>query len=103
MSKIHGGVTPDFAFGKVQKMGVSLMKNGQSFLKFNYLIFAFISCMVLVGCSSSKEEDSNSNNDDKTTITFWHPMDTETSDAMESVIDLFEEKNPDIKVDATYI
>lgn len=73
--------------------------------KRKFLITSFVLIVVmlaaLVGCSSDKKEGSSE--DGVTTIKFWHSMNAQTGDAVAKVIELFEEANPKIKVDAVYI
>lgn len=70
---------------------------------FKMLAFLLITAVALAGCSSDNDKGSKDVDDGRTRISFWHPMDSETGDAMEGVIELFEEEHPDIKVEATYI
>lgn len=64
-------------------------------------VFLLSILMVLAACSSDKEESSVK--DGETTITFWHSMSAQSGDAMNAVIELFENDNPKIKVNAVYI
>ncbi|KAA0965562.1 ABC transporter substrate-binding protein [Sporosarcina sp. ANT_H38] len=76
------------------------MRNKRGFLLI-CSVFILTTLTALVGCSSDKKEGSNV--DGVTTITFWHSMNAQTGDAVGKVIELFEEANPKIKVDAVYI
>ncbi|PZE21579.1 ABC transporter substrate-binding protein [Paenibacillus xerothermodurans] len=68
------------------------------------LVSAAIS-IGLIGCSEGNEQGQSSTAESggKTKVTFWHPMTDITGDAVKAVIKAFEEKNPNIKIEATYI
>ncbi|KAB8127025.1 ABC transporter substrate-binding protein [Gracilibacillus oryzae] len=76
-------------------------------IKIFCIISLFTLFAVLAGCSQDKEagtgESDSGGNQDQTTITFWHPMTDTSGEAVEEVIKAFEEQNPDIKIDASYI
>lgn len=60
--------------------------------------------MFLAGCSSNeKAAGSKTSKDGITTVKFWHPHTNVGLEGVEAVIKAFEEANPTIKIDATYV
>ncbi len=57
--------------------------------------------LVITACSS-KSETTSEKSGGETTVTFWHPMTDITGEAVDAVIKAFEEKHPDIKINAVY-
>lgn len=77
------------------------MEQTKSRFKLVAFVFVLSLSLFLSGCSS----ESSSNDESKgkqTTVTFWHSMTDVTGEAVEAVIKSFEEKNPDIKINAVY-
>ena len=65
------------------------------------IVLILILSLVITACSS-KSETTSEKSGGKTTVTFWHPMTDITGEAVDAVIKAFEEKNPDIKINAVY-
>ncbi|GAB2540028.1 ABC transporter substrate-binding protein [Gracilibacillus alcaliphilus] len=72
--------------------------------KLNKLILSIglLMVSVLVACSSD-EESGGSSSGDANTVEVWHSMTDTSGEAIEQVIEEFEQQNPDIKIEATYV
>ncbi|MGM0837681.1 MAG: ABC transporter substrate-binding protein [Bacillota bacterium] len=77
------------------------MKQNTKRIGLPVVIFVLTLTMLLAGCSS-KSSTSNEANGNQTTVTFWHPLTNVAGEAAEAVIKAFEEKNPNIKINAVY-
>ena len=64
-----------------------------------FLILGIISLLLLGGCSHRGQADKQ-----VTTITFWHGINPpENRDIFQELVTKFNQKNPDLKVEAIYI
>lgn len=58
---------------------------------------------VLVACSNDKEESSSSgDSEEKTTITFWHAMSGSNGEALEEIVNKFNEQSDSVSIEAIY-
>lgn len=68
------------------------------------VLMVFLLSLTLTGCAASGPADGTPTEaGGKTKVTFWHSMTNVTAEAVEAVIQDFEEKHPDIDIEATYI
>lgn len=77
------------------------MKNKRKY-GFLTLVLLMTFSLIVAGCSSNSSSSEEKSSEGKTTVTFWHSMTDTTGEAVEGVIKAFEEKNPDIKINAVY-
>lgn len=71
--------------------------------KTHKLLFIFgilLISVFLAGCSS---DNANQKNSDQIIVKFWHSHTNKGLDAVNAVIARFEELNPDIKIESTYV
>ncbi|MGM0879019.1 MAG: ABC transporter substrate-binding protein [Bacillota bacterium] len=77
------------------------MKQNKKRIGLLAIVFVLTISLLLAGCSSNSST-SEETKGDQTTVTFWHSQTDTTGEAVEGVIKAFEEKNPDIKINAVY-
>lgn len=69
------------------------------------LAMLFVFSLILVACSNNGDEDDSSSDTadgEKTDITFWHAMSGSNGEALEDVVDNFNEQSDDVNVEAIY-
>ncbi|MBP1969368.1 sn-glycerol 3-phosphate transport system substrate-binding protein [Virgibacillus natechei] len=69
------------------------------------LAMLLVFSLILVACSNNGDEDDSSSdtaNGEKTDITFWHAMSGSNGEALEDIVDGFNEQSDDVNVEAIY-
>lgn len=68
------------------------------------VVFLFVCSLVLTACTNSENNDTSSDDSDdgKTKVQFWHSMSDDNGDALEDIVDDFNEQSDDVEVEATY-
>lgn len=65
----------------------------------------FVFSLFLAACTNSEDNGGSSSggdSGDKTTIQFWHSMSGDNGDALEDIVDDFNDQSDSVKVEATY-